>query len=94
MTEAIQSSGLITSTFMIGSSSTDLALWSASRNAARAATSNANAESDVMIAAIDQIDLHVDHRKPATTKSHDYCFDDHSSAICECRQARLSDATH
>src|SRR5689334_22680074 len=64
MTEPTQPSGVTTSTFMIGSSSTDLAFCSASRNATRAAISKVSAEeSSVMIVAVDQLDLHVDHRE-------------------------------
>ena len=44
MTEPVYSSGVTTSTFMIGSSSTEPPFCSASRNAAREAISKASAE--------------------------------------------------
>ena len=68
MMSPIYSSGVTTSTFIIGSSSTGPAFWTPSRKAAREAISNASTTGvDVVIGTVDQRRLDVDIGKPAMT---------------------------
>ncbi len=73
MTVPRYSSGETTSTFMIGSSRTAPAFSSASRKAARAAISKAIAEEfDLVVGAVNQRNLDVDHREAGENASaHD-----------------------